>query len=497
MTALLIVARALLALLFAVAGAAKLADRDGAAEAARGFGVPARAAGAVALLLPLAELALAAALVPPATAPYAALAAAALLLGFALAIARAMRAGAAPDCHCFGQLHSAPAGRATLLRNGLLAALAGAVAASALLRDGGAPSLTGWLGELSDAALVGFGAALVLGVVLTAFAWFGVELLRQNGRLLERLDGLEALVAGAGAAAAPLGGGVPAPDLPLTDLAGEQVALEELLDERLPLLLVFSDPACGPCRALLPEVAGWQRELSDRLAVAVVGRGEAAEAYGVAGTPSAVLIAPDATIVAGPAGGAEAIRQLVAEATAPAPAAPAPAPLLAVRQVPGGTGAGSDARRAAPDAPRAAADAPRTLTTGDPLPAFELPALDGGSLGDGDLRGAPALLLFWDPGCGFCDRMRDDLVALDDRLADAGARLVVVSSGEEEATRALGLRATVALDAGFTLGWATGAAGTPSALLIDADGRLAAAPATGAAAVLTLGQELLAPSRAA
>lgn len=493
MTALLIVARALLALIFAVAGAAKLADRRGAAEAARGFGVPARASGSVALLLPLAELAVAGALVPSATAPYAALAAVALLLGFALAIGGALRAGTAPDCHCFGQLHSAPAGRATLLRNGLLAALAAGVAAAGLLREDGAPSLTGWLGELSDAGLVALAAGIVLSVVLAAFAWFGVELLRQNGRLLERLDGVEALLSagaeggGAAGGAGWAGGGAagggaaavgrPAPAVPLIDLAGEQVELHELLDERLPLLLVFSDPACGPCRALLPEVAGWQRELTDALAVAVVGRGEAAEAYGVAGTPSALLIAPDGTIAAGPVGGADAIRALVART-----AATAAAPLLPLHHVPGRE--------------MIAADHPRPLTPGDPLPAFELPGLDA-PVRSADLAGAPALLLFWDPGCGFCDRMGADLLALDERLARAGARLVVISSGEEAATRGLGLFATVALDPGFTVGHATAAAGTPSALLIDAEGRLAAAPATGAEAVLTLARELLTSSRAA
>ncbi len=341
-------------------------------------------------------------------------------------------------------------------RNALLAALAGGVAAGALLSDDGAPSPTSWLGALSDAALVGLVAGIVLSALLVAFGWFGIELLRQHGRLLERLDALEA---GAGVGGSWRGGGTPAPDVPLTDLAGEQVELHELLDERLPLLLVFSDPACGPCRALLPEVAGWQRELSDTLAVAVVGRGEAAAAYGVVGTPSALLLAPDGTIVAGPAGGAEAIRELVAQT--------------------------------------AATRAPRTLAPGDALPAFDLPTLDGGSLRADDLVGAPALIVFWDPGCGFCDRMRDDLLQLDARLAQAGAQLVVISSGEEQTTRALGLHAIVALDPGFTVGFAAGAAGTPSALLTDADGRLVAAPATGAADLLTLAQELLAPSPAA
>jgi hypothetical protein len=33
-------------------------------------------------------------------------------------------AGHGPDCRCFGQLHSVPAGSKTLVRNGVLAALA-------------------------------------------------------------------------------------------------------------------------------------------------------------------------------------------------------------------------------------------------------------------------------------------------------------------------------------------------------------------------------------
>ena len=40
------------------------------------------------------------------------------------------------------------------------------------------------------------------------------------------------------------------------------------------VLLVFADPDCGPCHALMPRVADWQRSLADRLTVAVVGRGD-------------------------------------------------------------------------------------------------------------------------------------------------------------------------------------------------------------------------------
>ena len=53
----LLIARVLLALVFSVAGAAKLADRSGSRQAIIGFGLPSSIAGSLGLLLPLAELA--------------------------------------------------------------------------------------------------------------------------------------------------------------------------------------------------------------------------------------------------------------------------------------------------------------------------------------------------------------------------------------------------------------------------------------------------------
>ena len=47
-----------------------------------------------------------------------------LSLVFSVAIALSLARGRAPECHCFGQLHSAPAGPMTLARNAVLAALA-------------------------------------------------------------------------------------------------------------------------------------------------------------------------------------------------------------------------------------------------------------------------------------------------------------------------------------------------------------------------------------
>jgi uncharacterized membrane protein YphA (DoxX/SURF4 family) len=111
MSASLLVARVFLALVFATAGVAKLADREGSRQAITDFGVPSALAAPLGLLLPLAELAVAASLLPGSTAWWGALG---LLSVFVVDISINLARGRKPECHCFGQLHSAPAGWKTL-----------------------------------------------------------------------------------------------------------------------------------------------------------------------------------------------------------------------------------------------------------------------------------------------------------------------------------------------------------------------------------------------
>jgi uncharacterized membrane protein YphA (DoxX/SURF4 family) len=79
---LLVVARLLLASVFAVAGAAKLSDLKGSRQAIVDFGAPSGLAAPLGLLLPLAELAVAAALLPASTAWWGAMGALGLLSVF-------------------------------------------------------------------------------------------------------------------------------------------------------------------------------------------------------------------------------------------------------------------------------------------------------------------------------------------------------------------------------------------------------------------------------
>jgi peroxiredoxin len=70
--------------------------------------------------------------------------------------------------------------------------------------------------------------------------------------------------------------GTPAPLFNLPDLHSNLVSLESYRGR--PVLLVFSDPHCGPCDELAPELtrqyAQWEK---DGLAVVLVGRGRLEE----------------------------------------------------------------------------------------------------------------------------------------------------------------------------------------------------------------------------
>ncbi len=491
----LLLARVLLAGLFLIAGLAKLIDGAGTRQALRDFGVPAPLAGPLGVLVPLAELGVAAALLPASSAWQGALGALILLLIFIGAIGYNLARGRRPDCHCFGQLHSAPAGWPTLIRNLLLAAMAGIVVGFGRANPGPAP--LGWMAGLSVAQRLGLLSGAVVLVVLAGMGWMLLEVLRQQGRLLVRIEGLETQLAAHGqtrepdAAGLPLGSGAPAFTLP--GLKGERLTLEALRAAGKPVVLVFSDPGCGPCTALLPEVGRWQRDYAGSVTVALISRGspeanhskareygittmllqqdgEVAGAYQAHGTPAAVLVRPDGTIGSAVAAGAEAVRALVARAVG----------LPVLHLLPAGARAHGNGHAAAESFERAR---PRIR---EPAPDFRLPDLTGKSISLPDFRGGKTLVLFWNPGCGFCQRMLPDLKAWEAKPPIGAPRLLVVSTGTVEANQAMGLQSPVLLDEGFTIGSRFGVNGTPTAVLVDAEGKIASEAAAGAEAVLAL-----------
>jgi thiol-disulfide isomerase/thioredoxin len=511
MSTAMLVARLLLALVFGAAGAAKLADREGSRRTIVDFGVPTALAAPLGLLLPLAELAIAASLLPASTAWWGALGALALISVFVVGITYNLARGWTPDCHCFGQLHSTPAGWKTLARNGVLAAVAGFVLWEGY--DGAGPSAVAWLGVLSTAQVLGLLGGVIVLALLVGQWWFLVHLLRQNGRLLVRLEAVEASIGAGGSVVAPsengapvhqaqgLPVGSPAPEFGLSGLHGEPLTLDALRSPGKPVMMLFTDPGCGPCNALLPEVGRWQQEHAQKLTLALISRGEpeenktkaqehglqnvllqkdweVSEAYEVRGTPSAVLIAPDGKVASLVAGGVEGIRALLAHAVGERTQLPMQSQQPQTQGQP------------CPNCGKVHAAAPPVAAAqkvGEEAPEVKLPDLEANTVELAkNFKGQETLLVFWNPGCGFCQQMLPDLREWEHNPPEDAPKLLVVSAGSEEANREQGLSSTVVLDQNFAVGRAFGASGTPSAVLVDALGKVASDIVVGAPAVMEL-----------
>jgi uncharacterized membrane protein YphA (DoxX/SURF4 family)/peroxiredoxin len=333
-----LLARLLLSVVFAVAGIAKLADRRGSVEALAGFGAPGWSQRPLAVVLPALELGIACGLLIDGAAPWAALLALALLVGFAMVIATTLAHGRRPACHCFGELSHKPAGLWTLVRTSLLAGLAVGLVAALLAQP--APSLWGWLGRLAPIEVAMLLLCVALAVALGFAAWFASELLRQNGRLLLRLEAVESslgLRPAAGAEPAvvrALPVGAPAPAFRVAGAADGEVSLAGLLARGRPVALLFTDAHCEPCRTLLADIPELQRRYAKALTIAVAMSGsfqdvrslhrehaiadlllardgELARSYGAEATPSAVVIAADGRIATPVARGGRAVRALI------------------------------------------------------------------------------------------------------------------------------------------------------------------------------------------
>ena len=211
--------------------------------------------------------------------------------------------------------------------------------------------------------------AVCSGIGFLIGCWLGWQLLRQNGRILLRLDELEKRLDelendehggenlnGAQGTDAPhpddrasrfhnrslarskikrdgLKAGTPAPDFRLPRLDGKgDLSLSEFRGKRV--LLVFSSPSCGPCNALAPELENFHRSYPE-LDVLMISKGEAGEnrvkvkehglsfpivmqqqwefsrRYAMFATPIAYLIDEAGTVAAEVAVGVEAIRGLM------------------------------------------------------------------------------------------------------------------------------------------------------------------------------------------
>ena len=337
--------------------------------------------------------------------------------------------------------------------------------------------------------------ALALPWLLIGFGcWLGYQLVRQNGRVLLRLEVLEKSlearqpepVPSAPAAPSGLPVGSMAPGFDLPDLSGSNHRLSEFLGRRL--LLIFFNPQCGFCTAMAPELAALAPESrGGRPVLLVVSTGDAeanrqlvethalrwpvllqkemevASQYQAHGTPMGYLIDEAGAIASELAVGAPALLEL-ATAQRTKPVARGNKPLSESRLNRSG------------------------LKAGTPAPNFRLPRLDGGELALADYRGRRALLVFSDPGCGPCEQLAPHLERLHRERPDL--QVLMISRQDRETNRQkvakLGLTFPVALQQNWEVSRLYAMFSTPMGYLIDEQGVLASDVAAGVEPVLAL-----------
>ena len=442
-----VVGRLCLALPLLLAGVAKLRGLSGSKQTMLALGVPSRLIAPVAVAVAMVEVLIGFGLIWTRTAGWAGLAAAFLMVAFSLVVGRALAAGQRVRCHCFGNLTASTVGAKTLARNAGFALVGIAIAVISPTPGVGLPSVT-W--SAYTQALIVLSAAVA--VLLAGGLWAAVRLMDQQGRILLRLDAMSAPATQSSTIDVrrlPIGIRAPAFAFDAEASAG---GLHELLRPGRPVLLLFLERSCGPCRDLIPDVIAWQGLRSAELTIAVISgsRGEQAfpsedsihhliadsdatiaKAYDIRGTPAGVMISPEGRVASPVAEGAHQIRAL-AEGSHE-----------------------TSASRARPE-----------LQGPDVSRRLALPSLDGRPFSEESLRGEPHLVVFWHPECSYCQSLLPDI---DDVLRESRGTvgLVFVAGGSAAANAELAEYGLVVLDPHFALARRHGAAGTPSAILLD------------------------------
>ena len=352
--------------------------------------------------------------------------------------------------------------------------------------------------------MTGLLLAAVLPWILIGFGcWFCYQLVRQNGRILLRLEALEQRLEIQGAEppsptpAAPSGLplGAIAPEFELPDLAGTRHRLSDFRGRSM--LLIFFNPNCGFCTGMASNLAALVPDGGDGQAVPlVVTTGdpqanrqlfekheircpvllqkdmEVGSQYQAHGTPMGYLIDEKGTIASNLAVGAPALLALASARSA----------TLDDRKA-------QQKPKAKGNKPLAESRLNRSgLKAGTPAPNFRLTRLDGGDLALEAYRGRRVLLVFSDPQCGPCDQLAPQLERLHRERQDL--QVLMVGQGDAETNRQkaakLGLTFPVVLQKNWEISLLYAMFATPVGYLIDEQGVLASDVAAGVEPILAL-----------
>jgi peroxiredoxin len=352
-------------------------------------------------------------------------------------------------------------------------------------------------------------------LLLAAGTWLGYQLVRQNGRILLRLEAIEKKLAPRAPAQRREAGGLPvgtlAPDFELPDLAGTRRKLSEFRGKDL--LLIFFNPKCGFCTKMAADLAalpidggeGWavpvvvtagdadeNRKLTEqhgiRCTVLLQEQMEVASQYRAQGTPMGYRIDAAGRIASELTIGAEPLLQLAAPSTQRLAATEGSANER--ERHPSGNGAPHKSKHPDPSLARSRLNR-NGLKAGTIAPEFTLPRIDGGELSLSGLRGQRVLLVFSDPDCGPCDELAPRLQEL--HLQRPDLQVLVISRRDAEATRAkaesLNLTYPIVLQKQWEVSLKYGMFATPIGYLIDEQGAVAKDVAVGVEPILALADE--------
>lgn len=246
-----------------------------------------------------------------------ALASLALLVGYTVLVARAVRRNSAATCNCFGAFFDPRLTRRSVMRNVVwsVSALGTVLGAAA-----------GW----SVLGTVGAQPATLLPVLATALVavavWATVSV-----PATDRAEPVAASSVSVGEEELADYIRTPTPLVWLRDAEGERHTVRDLA-RRQARLLLFLRPGCGPCKEIANQVPGWAEEFAmlgvhpvfhvdqqvvevshpDLASCALYEEGmDASRVFDVQGYPTAVLLGVDDLLAGGPVRGALSIRQMI------------------------------------------------------------------------------------------------------------------------------------------------------------------------------------------
>ncbi len=481
----LLIVRLLLVAVFGVAGIAKLFDPAGSEKAFGDFGLPKFLARPMVYILPALELAIAGMLLFVTTSWFGAVGASGLFVIFTAGMLYQMAKGNAPDCHCFGQIHSEPVGVTSVLRNVAFLILAGFL----VIQGQNAQGLS-LINSNQDIMQFVIGIAVVM--LLLAAVLFLKKISEQQTQIMRRIELMELVARDGGSVEREAAGhpheGMPIgaiiPEFELPDLNGEPVSLSSLRAAKLPVLFLFVAPTCNPCKALLPEFDAWQKELAGKINLVYISNGDAAEnrekfdgdaskvillqkdreitdLLRAKWTPTALLMDGDGRVASHAAAGDSAIRELFGKLLTADPAEEF------------SYFANSNGNS-------------RAIKIGESVPEVSVADLSGKAIRTDYFKGKPTLVTFWSTTCPFCVNMLEDLRTWDSTKGRDEPNLIIFSDGDRESLKDMGLKSPVIYDEGHKTANGFGMFGTPSAVLINEDGRFVTETAVGAPDIWSL-----------